>query len=127
MGVETGVLSLLKHKKPIKFICGDNDTINKQQLKILNNQSKIHNFEIITFNKEKDFIDSELAIVTAISKKINFQQIVIVSDGIRWDMLLVSINILTNRTSPHMYLWREQWNWMSSTMLFKLNSNVLHI
>lgn len=24
IGVETGVLSLLKHKKPIKFICGDN-------------------------------------------------------------------------------------------------------
>lgn len=94
IGVETGVLSLLKYKKPIKFICGDNDTINKQQLKILNDQSKIHNFEIITFNKEKDFIDSELAIVTAISKKINFQQIVIVSDGIRWDMLLASINIL---------------------------------
>ncbi|WJG70522.1 UPF0236 family transposase-like protein [Spiroplasma ixodetis] len=26
-----------------------------------------------------------------------------------------------NRTSPHMYLWRKQWNWMSSTMLFKQN------
>ncbi|WJG71265.1 hypothetical protein [Spiroplasma ixodetis] len=25
------------------------------------------------------------------------------------------------RTSPHMYLWRKQWNWMSSTMLFKQN------
>lgn len=74
IGVETGVLSLLKYKKPIKFICGDNDTINKQQLKILNDQSKIHNFEIITFNKEKDFIDSELAIVTAISKKLIFNK-----------------------------------------------------
>ncbi|WP_286641210.1 hypothetical protein [Spiroplasma ixodetis] len=28
------------------------------------------------------------------------------------------------RTSPHMYLWRKQWNWMSSTMLFKQNSIV---
>ncbi|WP_286642418.1 hypothetical protein [Spiroplasma ixodetis] len=28
---------------------------------------------------------------------------------------------LNNRTSPHMYLWRKQWNWMSSTMLFKQN------
>lgn len=45
---------------------------------------------------KKYFIDSELAIVTAISKKINFQQIVIVSDGIRWDMLLASINIIKN-------------------------------
>ncbi|BET38637.1 hypothetical protein [Spiroplasma ixodetis] len=52
IGVETGVLSWLKYKKSIKFICGDNDTINKQQLKILNDQSKIHNFEIITFNKK---------------------------------------------------------------------------
>ncbi|WP_286640998.1 hypothetical protein [Spiroplasma ixodetis] len=29
--------------------------------------------------------------------------------------------ILNYRTSPHMYLWRKQWNWMSSTMLFKQN------
>ncbi|BDT03968.1 hypothetical protein [Spiroplasma ixodetis] len=31
------------------------------------------------------------------------------------------------RTSPHMYLWRKQWNWMSSIILFKLKNNVLHI
>ncbi|WP_286640985.1 hypothetical protein [Spiroplasma ixodetis] len=31
------------------------------------------------------------------------------------------IFIIKNRTSPHMYLWRKQWNWMSSTMLFKQN------
>ncbi|WJG71162.1 hypothetical protein [Spiroplasma ixodetis] len=30
-------------------------------------------------------------------------------------------NIIYYRTSPHMYLWRKQWNWMSSTMLFKQN------
>ncbi|WJG70639.1 hypothetical protein [Spiroplasma ixodetis] len=29
--------------------------------------------------------------------------------------------IINIRTSPHMYLWRKQWNWMSSTMLFKQN------
>ncbi|WP_286640660.1 hypothetical protein [Spiroplasma ixodetis] len=29
--------------------------------------------------------------------------------------------IINFRTSPHMYLWRKQWNWMSSTMLFKQN------
>ncbi|WP_286642269.1 hypothetical protein [Spiroplasma ixodetis] len=29
--------------------------------------------------------------------------------------------LIINRTSPHMYLWRKQWNWMSSTMLFKQN------
>ncbi|WP_286642522.1 hypothetical protein [Spiroplasma ixodetis] len=31
------------------------------------------------------------------------------------------INNIKLRTSPHMYLWRKQWNWMSSTMLFKQN------
>ncbi|WP_375318200.1 SGNH/GDSL hydrolase family protein [Spiroplasma endosymbiont of Virgichneumon dumeticola] len=31
------------------------------------------------------------------------------------------------RTSPHIYLWRKQWNWMSSIILFKLKNNVLHI
>ncbi|BDT03408.1 transposase [Spiroplasma ixodetis] len=34
---------------------------------------------------------------------------------------------IKNRTSPHMYLWRKQWNWMSSIILFKLKNNVLHI
>ncbi|WP_286642670.1 hypothetical protein [Spiroplasma ixodetis] len=29
--------------------------------------------------------------------------------------------VIKKRTSPHMYLWRKQWNWMSSTMLFKQN------
>ncbi|WP_286641466.1 hypothetical protein [Spiroplasma ixodetis] len=29
--------------------------------------------------------------------------------------------VINLRTSPHMYLWRKQWNWMSSTMLFKQN------
>ncbi|WP_252319411.1 hypothetical protein [Spiroplasma endosymbiont of Lariophagus distinguendus] len=31
------------------------------------------------------------------------------------------------RTSPHMYLWRKQWNWMSSTILFKQNKIVWNI
>ncbi|WP_286640577.1 hypothetical protein [Spiroplasma ixodetis] len=30
-------------------------------------------------------------------------------------------DLIKKRTSPHMYLWRKQWNWMSSTMLFKQN------
>ncbi|WP_286642286.1 hypothetical protein [Spiroplasma ixodetis] len=34
---------------------------------------------------------------------------------------LFLINFILFRTSPHMYLWRKQWNWMSSTMLFKQN------
>ncbi|WP_281749614.1 hypothetical protein [Spiroplasma ixodetis] len=38
---------------------------------------------------------------------------------------LNAVNIF--RTSPHMYLWRKQWNWMSSIILFKLKNNVLHI
>ncbi|WP_281748465.1 hypothetical protein [Spiroplasma ixodetis] len=35
--------------------------------------------------------------------------------------------VIKYRTSPHMYLWRKQWNWMSSIILFKLKNNVLHI
>ncbi|WP_286641758.1 hypothetical protein [Spiroplasma ixodetis] len=34
---------------------------------------------------------------------------------------LNNFNLTIKRTSPHMYLWRKQWNWMSSTMLFKQN------
>lgn len=94
VGVESGILSLLANKKPINFACGDNDTITKQQLIFINKQSQNNYFDIINFNQEKDFIDSELAITTAINKKIDFQQIVIVADGSRWDMLLANINIL---------------------------------
>ncbi|WP_425381603.1 thiamine diphosphokinase [Spiroplasma endosymbiont of Polydrusus pterygomalis] len=94
VGVESGILSLLAHKKPINFVCGDHDTITKQQLKFINKQSQHNDFDIITFTKEKDFIDSELAIIIAINKNIDFQQIVIVADGWRWDMLLTSINLL---------------------------------
>lgn len=94
VGVETGILLLLKNKKPISFICGDHDTITNNQLEILIAKNKINNVEIINFKKEKDFIDSELAIITAIAKKIDFQQIVIVADGNRWDMLMANINIL---------------------------------
>ncbi|WP_286641677.1 hypothetical protein [Spiroplasma ixodetis] len=32
-----------------------------------------------------------------------------------------TVKIIILRTSPHIYLWRKQWNWMSSTMLFKQN------
>ncbi|WP_375318222.1 hypothetical protein [Spiroplasma endosymbiont of Virgichneumon dumeticola] len=46
----------------------------------------------------------------------------------------ISMSIVDNnlswifyRTSPRMYLWRKQWNWMSSIILFKLKNNVLHI
>ncbi|WP_281749051.1 hypothetical protein [Spiroplasma ixodetis] len=40
---------------------------------------------------------------------------------------MIKENNIKNRTSPHMYLWRKQWNWMSSIILFKLKNNVLHI
>ncbi|WJG70367.1 hypothetical protein [Spiroplasma ixodetis] len=46
---------------------------------------------------------------------------------IKKDLNILYIKIQTfneiknKRTSPHMYLWRKQWNWMSSTMLFKQN------
>ncbi|WP_281749470.1 hypothetical protein [Spiroplasma ixodetis] len=42
-------------------------------------------------------------------------------------LIIFLIFIIKERTSPHMYLWRKQWNWMSSIILFKLKNNVLHI
>ncbi|WP_339048799.1 IS3 family transposase [Spiroplasma endosymbiont of Colias croceus] len=53
------------------------------------------------------------------------------SGSLRYDNLLnrdfSTTDLNQNRTSPHMYLWRKQWNWMSLIILFKLKNNVLHI
>ncbi|WP_342254438.1 hypothetical protein [Spiroplasma endosymbiont of Zeiraphera isertana] len=38
-----------------------------------------------------------------------------------------SIIAIKERTSPHMYLWRKQWNWMSSTIYFKQKKIVWNI
>ncbi|WP_342275708.1 hypothetical protein [Spiroplasma endosymbiont of Nebria brevicollis] len=93
VGVETGIINLLKNDKPIAFICGDNDTISKQQLSKINKDRKNLHLEMIVFNSVKDQLDSELAIMSALERKLNFQQIVLVADGTRWDMLMASINI----------------------------------
>ncbi|WP_308149797.1 hypothetical protein [Spiroplasma sp. AdecLV25b] len=93
VGVETGIINLLKHNKTMAFICGDNDTITKQQLsKVIKDKKNLH-LESIVFNSVKDQLDSELAIILALERKLNFQQIVLVADGTRWDMLMASINI----------------------------------
>ena len=94
IGVESGILSLLKNKKNITFICGDNDSITKQQLDFINKQSNNQALESIIFSQEKDYLDSELAIIMALERKIDFQQLVIVADGQRWDMFMASINLL---------------------------------
>lgn len=93
VGVETGIINLLNNNKPITFICGDNDTISKHQLSKVTKASKNLYFEKIVFNKIKDHLDSELAIISALERKLNFQQIVLVADGLRWDMLMANINI----------------------------------
>ncbi|BDT03553.1 class I SAM-dependent methyltransferase [Spiroplasma ixodetis] len=51
----------------------------------------------------------------------------IVACDINEERLKIGATYLKKRTSPHMYLWRKQWNWMSSIILFKLKNNVLHI
>lgn len=93
IGVETGIISLINNDKPMAFMCGDNDTITKQQLAKVNKVSKNLHLEMIVFNSVKDQLDSELAIISALECKLSFQQIVLVADGTRWDMLMASINI----------------------------------
>jgi len=94
VGVETGTLALLTQKLPISFIAGDHDTLSNQVYQTIKMQAQLLNLEIITFKQDKDYLDSELAIIKAIDRKIKFHQIVIIADGERWDMLMAHINIM---------------------------------
>lgn len=94
VGVESGTITLIKNKLPINFACGDFDSISDKDWQLINQEQKKVNFKIFKVNEEKDYLDSELAITTALELKLPFQQIVIISNGNRWDMLLAQINFL---------------------------------
>lgn len=94
VGVESGIIALIKNKLPINFVCGDFDSVSDKDWELINQEQKKDNFKIFKVNDEKDYLDSELAITTAIELKLPFQQIVIISRGNRWDMLLAQINFL---------------------------------
>lgn len=94
IGVESGTLSLIKNNLPIAFVCGDFDTINSSDLSLIKKQAKKDNFKVIQANPQKDYLDSELAIIEALALNLDFQQIVLITDGFRWDMVLAQINFL---------------------------------
>lgn len=94
VGVESGVLALIKNKLPINFVCGDFDSISDQEWQLISQRQKQANFKLFKVNQAKDYLDSELAIMKAFELKLPFQQIVIISNGNRWDMFLAQINFL---------------------------------
>ncbi|MDQ7982743.1 MAG: thiamine diphosphokinase [Spiroplasma sp.] len=94
VGVESGAVALIKNNLPIQFISGDFDSINKKQWELINYQQKKANFKVFKVDQKKDYLDSELAIATALKLKVPFQQVVIISSGQRWDMILAQINFL---------------------------------
>lgn len=94
VGVESGTIALIKNKLPINFVCGDFDSVSNQEWQLINQAQEQDNFKIFKVNQEKDYLDSELAITTALELKLPFQQIVIISNGNRWDMILAQINFL---------------------------------
>ncbi|WP_342253350.1 hypothetical protein [Spiroplasma endosymbiont of Zeiraphera isertana] len=48
-------------------------------------------------------------------------------NGNIWEIDFTNNTKINKRTSPHMYLWRKQWNWMSSTIYFKQKKIVWNI
>lgn len=94
VGVESGTLALLKNNLKISFASGDFDSVNSDELSTIENAAKKNNFKIIKADAEKDYLDVELAIIEAIKQNLEFEQIVLLSDGARWDMMLAQINFL---------------------------------
>ncbi|MBE4703899.1 thiamine diphosphokinase [Spiroplasma platyhelix] len=94
IGVESGALALIKSKLPITFTCGDFDSTSSSELQVIEDAAKKDNFKIIKVDGQKDYLDSELAIVEAIKLKLEFDQIVLITDGSRWDMIFAQINFL---------------------------------
>lgn len=101
VGVESGTIALIKNKLPINFVCGDFDSINDKDWQLINQAQEKAKFKIFKVNQAKDYLDSELAITTALELKLPFQQIVIISNGNRWDMLLAQINFLRKYQQYH--------------------------
>lgn len=94
VGVESGVLALGKKQLPIAFACGDFDSVSTEELTAIETASKANNFPVLKVAAAKDYLDAELAIVEAINQKLVFDQIVLITEGYRWDMVLAQINLL---------------------------------
>lgn len=94
VGVESGTLSLIKNNLPIKFACGDFDSVSSSEWEVIKNAAQNSDFKLLKANSKKDYLDSELAIIEALALNLKFDQIVLVTDGFRWDMILAQINLL---------------------------------
>lgn len=94
VGVESGVLALCKKQLPVAFACGDFDSVTSEELAKIEAASKTNNFPLLKVATAKDYLDAELAIMEAIKQKLVFDQIVLVTEGCRWDMILAQINLL---------------------------------
>lgn len=121
IGVESGVIPLIKKKFPIKFICGDFDSITQEENAFINQNRAKLDFPLIKFDSEKDYIDAELAIIEAIKQKIAFNQIVLISEGDRWDMIFAQINLL-NKYAQYKPIFLTTNNYA-----FSLQENQTHI
>lgn len=94
VGVESGTLALLRNNLLISFVSGDFDSVSEKEFKKIEFAAQENNFKVIKANSQKDYLDAELAIIEAISAKLSFQQIVLLTDGPRWDMILAQVNLL---------------------------------
>lgn len=94
VGVESGVLALLNNNLLINFACGDFDSVSQSDFQLIENAAKTKGFEVVKVESKKDYLDAEIAIIEALARKIEFDQIVLITDGPRWDMILAQINLL---------------------------------
>lgn len=83
IGVESGSLALIDAKLPISFVCGDFDSVFNTDFDKIKTQSEKDKFKIIKVDSQKDYLDSELAINQAISLKLKFEQIILITNGFR--------------------------------------------
>ncbi|WP_342254052.1 hypothetical protein [Spiroplasma endosymbiont of Zeiraphera isertana] len=100
----------LKEKEIIENAIREKKEKIQESLRTIN-QSKLVSIEIQTEineeNEKPSWQDQKIEEQNKIIEKLEFQ--------------------INYRTSPHMYLWRKQWNWMSSTIYFKQKKIVWNI
>lgn len=86
VGVDYGAVTILNHKLPLDLAIGDFDSVNKTEFEEISKKTK----EIKTYNKDKDFTDTELALNYVIDHK--YKDIVIIGAfGSRLDHTLANI------------------------------------
>lgn len=94
VGVESGSISLLKKKLKIAFLTGDFDSVSSKEYNFILKEQEKQNIKIFKANKEKDYIDAELAIHQALKLKLDFNQIILITEGKRWDMIFAQVNLI---------------------------------